>query len=137
MVQPTTFNTREGPNWCPGCGNFGLQSALKKALFELGLPPHRVCLSTGIGCSSKIAHWVQAYGFHGLHGRALPVAAGIKLANHDLTVIAEGGDGDGFSEGIGHFIHACRRNLDLTYIVHNNGVFSLTTGQASATGAQG
>jgi 2-oxoglutarate ferredoxin oxidoreductase subunit beta len=134
---PTRFNTLQTPNWCAGCGNYGLQSALKKALGQLGLMPHQVCLATGIGCSGKMAHWVQAYGLHGLHGRTLPLAAGIKLANHELTVIAEGGDGDGLSEGMGHFIHACRRNLDLTYIIHNNGVFSLTTGQASSTGRQG
>ncbi len=136
-TEPAKFNTLQTPNWCPGCGNFGLQSALKKALGQLGLLPHQVCLSTGIGCSGKMAHWVHAYGLHGLHGRTLPVAAGIKLANHELTVIAEGGDGDGLSEGMGHFIHACRRNLDFTYIIHNNGVFSLTTGQASSTGRQG
>ena len=133
----TRFNTERMPNWCPGCGNFGLLNALKKALLELNLQPHQVCMTSGIGCSGKIPHWINVYGLHGLHGRALPLAAGIKLANHDLVVIAEGGDGDGYSEGMCHFIHACRRNVDFTYIVHNNGVFALTTGQASATGNQG
>jgi len=133
----TRFNTAAKPNWCPGCGNFGIQSALKKALLELDLEPHQVVMSSGIGCSSKIPHWINVYGLHGLHGRSLPIAAGLKLANHDLVVIAEGGDGDGFSEGMNHFVQACRRNIDLTYIVHNNGVFSLTTGQTSATGKQG
>lgn len=133
----TRFNTAAKPNWCPGCGNFGIQSALKKALLELDLEPHQVIQASGIGCSSKIPHWINVYGLHGLHGRSLPVAAGLKLANHDLVVIAEGGDGDGFSEGMNHFIQACRRNIDLTYIVHNNGVFSLTTGQTSTTGKQG
>lgn len=133
----TRFNTSAKPNWCPGCGNYGIQTALKKALLKSELEPHQVVLVSGIGCSSKIPHWVNVYGLHGLHGRSLPLAAGIKLANSDLTVIAEGGDGDGFSEGIGHFIHACRRNINLTYIVHNNGVFALTTGQTSTTGKQG
>jgi 2-oxoglutarate ferredoxin oxidoreductase subunit beta len=133
----TRFNTVAKPNWCPGCGNFGIQSALKKALLELDLKPHQVVMSSGIGCSSKIPHWVNIYGLHGLHGRSLPVAAGLKLGNHDMVVIAEAGDGDGFSEGMNHFMQACRRNIDLTYIVHNNGVFSLTTGQTSATGKKG
>ncbi|UCC43700.1 MAG: 2-oxoacid ferredoxin oxidoreductase [Candidatus Zixiibacteriota bacterium] len=133
----TRFNTVARPNWCPGCGNFGIQSAVKKALLELDLEPHQVVMTSGIGCSSKIPHWLNVYGLHALHGRSLPVAAGIKLANHELVVIAEGGDGDGFSEGLNHFVQACRRNIDLTYIVHNNGVFSLTTGQASATGEKG
>jgi 2-oxoglutarate ferredoxin oxidoreductase subunit beta len=133
----TRFNTVAKPNWCPGCGNFGIQSALKKALLELNLEPNQVVMASGIGCSSKIPHWLNIYGLHALHGRSLPVAAGIKLANHDLVVIAEGGDGDGLSEGLNHFVQACRRNIDLTYIVHNNGVFSLTTGQTSATGKQG
>jgi len=133
----TRFNTSVKPNWCPGCGNYGIQSALKKALLKLELEPHQVVLVSGIGCSSKIPHWINVYGLHGLHGRSLPLAAGIKLANSGLTVIAEAGDGDGFSEGMGHFIHACRRNINLTYIVHNNGVFALTTGQTSSTGKQG
>lgn len=133
----TRFNTEARPNWCPGCGNFGIQASIKKALLALDLQPHQVVMASGIGCSSKIAHWINIYAIHGLHGRPLPLAAGIKLANHKMVVIAEGGDGDGYSEGMGHFIHAARRNVDLTYIVHNNGVFALTTGQASATGRQG
>lgn len=133
----TRFNTEKMPNWCPGCGNFGLQNALKKTLLELDLEPHQVCVVSGIGCSGKIPHWVNVYALHGLHGRTLPAAAGIKLANHNLVVLAEGGDGDGYSEGMCHFIHAVRRNIDMTYIVHNNGVFALTTGQASSTGEQG
>ena len=133
----TRFNTQARPNWCPGCGNFGIQTALKKALLELEMQPHRVVMSSGIGCSSKIAHWVNIYGLHGLHGRALPIAAGMKLGNHDLTVIAEGGDGDGLSEGLNHFLQAARRNVDFTYVLHNNNVFSLTTGQAATTANQG
>jgi 2-oxoglutarate ferredoxin oxidoreductase subunit beta len=134
---PTRFNTDHKPNWCPGCGNFGIQTALKKALLELQVAPHRVVMSSGIGCSGKMPHWLNIYGLHGLHGRTLPIATGIKLANQELVVIAEGGDGDGLSEGMNHFIQACRRNVDLTYIIHNNGVFSLTTGQSSTTAKQG
>jgi len=137
MENATRFNTIAKPTWCPGCGNFGIQSAIKKALLSLDLQPYEVAISSGIGCSGKIPHWINVYGVHGLHGRALPVAAGLKLANHKLVVIAEGGDGDGYSEGMGHFIHACRRNVDLTYIVHNNGVYGLTTGQVSPTGDRG
>ena len=137
MENPTRFNTEAKPTWCPGCGNFGIQNAIKKALRLLDLQPHEVMISSGIGCSGKIPHWINAYGFHGLHGRALPVAAGVKLANHRLVTIAEGGDGDGYSEGMGHFVHACRRNVDVTYIVHNNGVYGLTTGQVSPTGDRG
>lgn len=134
--EPTRFNVGSKPNWCPGCGNFGMQASLKKALVELDLQPHEVFLSAGIGCSGKIPQWIYVSGIHGLHGRPLPVAQGVKLANTDMVVIAEGGDGDGYSEGMCHFIHACRRNIDITYIVHNNNVFALTTGQASPTARQ-
>jgi len=137
MESATRFNTQAKPTWCPGCGNFGILSAIKKALLSFDLQPHEVVISSGIGCSGKIPHWINVYGFHGLHGRTLPVATGLKLANHKLVVIAEGGDGDGYSEGMGHFIHACRRNVDMTYIVHNNGVYGLTTGQVSPTGDKG
>ncbi len=137
MEDATRFNTEAKPTWCPGCGNFGIQNAIKKALLSLDLQPHDVAMSSGIGCSGKMPHWVYIYGIHGLHGRALPVAAGLKLANHKLVVLAEGGDGDGYSEGMGHFVHACRRNVDMTYIVHNNGVYGLTTGQVSPTGDKG
>ncbi|MHC4777153.1 MAG: 2-oxoacid:ferredoxin oxidoreductase subunit beta [Planctomycetota bacterium] len=133
----TRFNRDEKPTWCPGCGNFGIQASLKRALLSCDLEPHDVLMSSGIGCSGKIPHWVNINGLHGLHGRALPIAIGMKLANHSLTVVAEGGDGDGYSEGMSHFIHAARRNVDLTYIVHNNGVFGLTTGQVSPTGEKG
>jgi 2-oxoglutarate ferredoxin oxidoreductase subunit beta len=133
----TRFNTAAKPNWCPGCGNFGIQAAIKKALHELELDPHQVVISSGIGCSGKIPHWINVNGIHGLHGRPVPVAGGIKLGNHNLTVIAEGGDGDAYSEGMSHFIHGVRRNIDHTYLVHDNGTFSLTTGQASPTGEKG
>lgn len=123
--------------WCPGCGNFGIYNALKKALGELDLDLEQVALVTGIGCSGKIAQYVNAYRIETLHGRTLPVASGIKMANHTLTVIAEGGDGDGMGLGIGHFIHTARRNLDITYFLHNNQIYGLTKGQPSPTSDTG
>ena len=121
------------PDWCPGCGDYGVLKALQKALGFLGLQPHEVVVVSGIGCSSNLPGFIRAYGFHGLHGRALPVAEGVKLANRNLHVIATGGDGDGYGIGLGHFIHAVRRNIDLTYIVMNNQIYGLTTGQTSPT----
>lgn len=121
------------PTWCPGCGNFGILTALKKAFSLLALDPEQVVLSTGIGCSSKIAQYINSYRIETLHGRTLPVATGVKLANHKLTVIAAGGDGDGMGLGMGHFIHTARRNLNITYIIHNNQIYGLTKGQASPT----
>ena len=120
-------------DWCPGCGNFGILAALQMALAELGLEPHRVVLVSGIGCSGKPPHFVKAYGVHTLHGRTLPFAQGIKLANPELEVIAIGGDGDGLGIGAGHFVNAGRRNVDMTYLMHDNGVYGLTKGQASPT----
>ncbi|MEM2127661.1 MAG: 2-oxoacid:ferredoxin oxidoreductase subunit beta [Candidatus Bathyarchaeia archaeon] len=120
-------------DWCPGCGNFGILMALQGALAELGLEPHQVVLVSGIGCSGKTPHFVNAYGVHTLHGRLLPFAVGIKLANPELEVIAIGGDGDGLGIGAGHFVNTGRRNIDMTYLFHNNGVYGLTKGQASPT----
>ena len=137
MVSIQELGTSTTPTWCPGCGDFGILSALKKALSDLNLPPESVCLFNGIGCSGNSAEWVGTYGFHTLHGRPLPVATGAKLANHELNVIAVSGDGDGYGIGMGHFIHAMRRNIDLTYLVFNNGVYGLTTGQASPTAEKG
>lgn len=125
--------TYDKPNWCGGCGDFGIWVALKNALVALNLNPWEVVLVSGIGCSSKLPYWVRTYGFNGLHGRPLPVAEGIKLANHGLTVIVVGGDGDQYGEGGNHLIHAGRRNVDLTVIIHNNQVYGLTTGQVSPT----
>jgi len=120
-------------DWCPGCGDFGIMNGLQMAFAELGLEPHQVAVVSGIGCSGKEAHNVKAYGVHTLHGRTLPFATGIKVANPNLVVLAIGGDGDGLGIGAGHFVNTGRRNLDITYIIHNNGVYGLTKGQASPT----
>lgn len=125
------------PTWCPGCGNFGIFNALKKAFGDLGLDLEQTVLVSGIGCSSKIAQYVNTYRIETLHGRTLPVATGVKLANHRLTVIAEGGDGDGMGIGMGHFIHTARRNLDIAYFIHNNQIYGLTKGQSSPTSELG
>jgi len=121
------------PIWCPGCGDYSVLSSIMRALTELQLPPHQVSLVSGIGCSSRLPAYSTLYGFHSVHGRALPVASGLKLSRPDLTVITVGGDGDGFSIGGNHFVHACRRNVDLTYIVMDNSVYGMTKGQASPT----
>ena len=127
------FKTDIFADWCPGCGDFGIMTALQMALAEMDLEPHEVVLVSGIGCSGKVPHNVKTYGVHTLHGRTLPFATGIKLANPGLEVIAIGGDGDGLGIGAGHFVNTGRRNLDITYIIHNNGVYGLTKGQASPT----
>jgi 2-oxoglutarate/2-oxoacid ferredoxin oxidoreductase subunit beta len=124
-------------NWCPGCGDFGILAAMQMALLQLRIEPHNVALFSGIGCSGKTPHYVNVYGFHTLHGRVLPTATGAKIANKDLTVLAVGGDGDGYGIGSGYFVNSGRRNLDFTYIVFNNGVYGLTKGQASPTLAKG
>ena len=123
------------PVWCPGCGDYSVLSAITKALAELSVPPENVALVSGIGCSSRIPAYTNVFGFHGVHGRALPIATGIKVSRPELTVIASGGDGDGFSIGGNHFLHACRRNVDMTYIVMDNEVYGMTKGQASPTTA--
>jgi 2-oxoglutarate ferredoxin oxidoreductase subunit beta len=120
-------------DWCPGCGDFGIMNGLQMAFADLGLEPHQIVMVSGIGCSGKEPHNVKAYGVHTLHGRTLPFAMGIKVANPSLEVVAIGGDGDGLGIGAGHFVNAGRRNLDMTYIIHNNGVYGLTKGQASPT----
>jgi 2-oxoglutarate/2-oxoacid ferredoxin oxidoreductase subunit beta len=133
----TTFKdletTNDSPNWCPGCGDFGIWMSLKSAIVQLQLNPWEVVLVSGIGCSSKLPYWVKVYGFNGLHGRPMPVAEALKLANHGLKVIVIGGDGDQYSEGTQHWIHAARRNIDLTLMVHDNQIYGLTTGQYSST----
>jgi len=125
------------PTWCPGCGHYAVLGCLQQATFQLGIPPEKIVLVSGIGCSGKITQHYGGYGFHSLHGRAIPVASGIQIANPDLTVIAAGGDGDGYGIGLNHFIHAIRRNLNITYLVMDNHIYSLTTGQYSPTSRKG
>ncbi|PYU02523.1 MAG: 2-oxoacid ferredoxin oxidoreductase [Acidobacteria bacterium] len=124
---------RVDPDWCPGCGDFGVLAAIQKALVELQIPNHNVVAISGIGCSSNLPGFINTYGMHTLHGRALAVATGLKLANHELTVLVTGGDGDGFGIGGNHFIHTMRRNVDLLYIAMDNQIYGLTTGQTSPT----
>ena len=132
-LRPKDYKSELKPVWCPGCGDFAVLAAITKALSFLELPREEVALITGIGCSSRIAAYTSVYGFHGVHGRALALASGLKAARKDLTVLVAGGDGDGLSIGGNHFIHACRRNMDLTYIVMDNEVYGMTKGQASPT----
>jgi len=121
------------PDWCPGCGDFGVLKAVQTAAAKIGVEPHNLLMVSGIGCSSNLPGFIHAYGIHSLHGRSVPVATGAHLANSDLKVVITGGDGDGYGIGIGHLIHAMRRNLDVTYIVMDNQIYGLTTGQASPT----
>ncbi|MBC8515405.1 2-oxoacid:ferredoxin oxidoreductase subunit beta [bacterium] len=127
------FKHTTDPDWCPGCGDFAVLNALKHALVKLDRPPHQVQVVSGIGCSSNLPGFIRSYGFHSIHGRSLPIAMGIKLANPELTVVAAGGDGDGYGIGCGHWIHSCRRNVDFTYIIMDNQIYGLTTGQTSPT----
>lgn len=137
MFQPGHFKSDLKPIWCPGCGDFGVVTALTRALAAVGRPPHEIAFVSGIGCSSRIPGYTTAYGFNTVHGRALPIAQGIKLANPELLVLVASGDGDGFSIGGGHVAHVVRRNIDLTYIVMDNQVYGLTKGQLSPTSARG
>jgi 2-oxoglutarate/2-oxoacid ferredoxin oxidoreductase subunit beta len=125
------FRNNVKPNWCPGCGDFSVQAAIQRAAANVGLEPEELAVISGIGCSGRISGYINAYGLHGIHGRSLPIAQGVKMANKDLTVIASGGDGDGFAIGLGHTIHAIRRNIDVTYIVMDNQIYGLTKGQTS------
>lgn len=131
------FRNNVKPNWCPGCGDFSIQAAVQRAAANIGLEPEQLAVISGIGCSGRISGYINAYGFHGIHGRALPIAQGVKLANRDLTVIASGGDGDGFAIGMGHTVHAIRRNVNMTYIVMDNQIYGLTKGQTSPRSAEG
>jgi 2-oxoglutarate ferredoxin oxidoreductase subunit beta len=131
------FKGRIHPDWCPGCGDFSVLAALQAALLELELAPDQVCVVSGIGCSSNLPGFLNTYGMHTLHGRSLAVATGLKLANHELKVICTGGDGDGYGIGGNHFVHTMRRNVDLTYIVMDNQIYGLTTGQVSPTSVKG
>jgi 2-oxoglutarate ferredoxin oxidoreductase subunit beta len=131
------YKAETHPDWCPGCGDFGILNAIQSSLFELELDPNNVAIFSGIGCSGKSNHYLETYGIHTLHGRVLPFATGAKLANPHLAVIAVGGDGDGLGIGAGHFVAAGRRNLDLLYVFYDNEVYGLTKGQAAPTLALG
>ncbi len=129
----TTTFTPKYPVWCAGCGHYGVQGALTQALSDLGIPAHETFVLAGIGCSGSIQNNVNAYGYHSMHGRVLPTAIGAAVANPDLTVIAAGGDGDGYAIGMGHFVHALHRNASVLYILMNNAAYGLTKGQDSPT----
>ena len=133
MSTKEDFNSSDPIAWCPGCGNFGILQALKQSLIELNLAPWQVIMISGIGQAAKIPHYLKVNCFNGLHGRTLAAAFGVKAVNHKMTVIAAGGDGDAYAEGGNHFIHAMRRNPDITYLVHDNQIYGLTKGQASPT----
>ena len=127
------FKSDKQPTWCPGCGDFGTMNGMMKALAETGNHPDETFIVAGIGCSGKIGTYMHSYALHGVHGRALPVGAGVKLANPELEVMVAGGDGDGYSIGAGHFVHAVRRNVDMSYVVMDNRIYGLTKGQFSPT----
>ena len=136
-LKPKDFKGKVDPDWCPGCGDFGVLNTLQKVCAELGLQPHEIVTVSGIGCSSNFPGYFNAYGMHTLHGRALAVATGVKMANHDLAVVVTGGDGDGYGIGGNHFVHTARRNVDVTYLVMNNQIYGLTTGQISPSSEMG
>lgn len=133
MVSIHDYESTVENKWCPGCGNFGILCAMKDALVKLGHAPHEVLIVSGIGQAAKTPHYLNCNLFHGLHGRALPVATGAKAANHNLTILVNSGDGDCYGEGGNHFLNAIRRNVDITLLVHDNKVYGLTKGQASPT----
>lgn len=135
--QPGDYKSDLKPIWCPGCGDYGVVTAITRALAAIGRPPHEIAFVSGIGCSSRIPGYTTAYGFNTVHGRSLPIAQGIKLANPGLLVLVASGDGDGFSIGGGHVAHVIRRNIDLTYIVMDNQIYGLTKGQLSPTSQRG
>jgi 2-oxoglutarate ferredoxin oxidoreductase subunit beta len=137
VLQAKDYKSELKPIWCPGCGDFGVVQAIYRALSVIGRPPHEIAFVSGIGCSSRIPGYTTAYGFNSVHGRALPIAQGIKFARPDLLVLAAGGDGDGFSIGGGHLPHCIRRNPDITYIVMDNQIYGLTKGQLSPTSPRG
>ena len=137
VLQAKDYKSELKPIWCPGCGDFGVLQGLYRALSAIGRPPHEVAFISGIGCSSRIPGYTTAYGFNSVHGRSLPIAQGVKLANPELLVVVAGGDGDGFSIGGGHVAHAVRRNINITYLVMDNQVYGLTKGQLSPTSQKG
>jgi 2-oxoglutarate ferredoxin oxidoreductase subunit beta len=137
QLKPADYKSNVKPIWCPGCGDFGVLNSFYKMISDLQLAPERLAIASGIGCSGRFPAFVNAYGFHGVHGRVLPLATGIKLGNPELTVYALGGDGDAFSIGMGHLPHAARRNIDITYVVMDNEIYGLTKGQPSPTSPLG
>ncbi|PCJ17741.1 MAG: 2-oxoacid ferredoxin oxidoreductase [Candidatus Cloacimonadota bacterium] len=132
-----SYKSETKVTWCPGCGDFGILNALYQSFAEMGWDPNNTVVVSGIGCSSRAPYFFDTYGMHTLHGRALPIATGLKLARQDLNVVVLGGDGDAYSIGGGHFLHACRKNINLTYIVMDNNIYGLTKGQASPTSRAG
>jgi 2-oxoglutarate/2-oxoacid ferredoxin oxidoreductase subunit beta len=131
------FRNDVKPNWCPGCGDYSVQASIQRAVANVGLEPENLAIISGIGCSGRISGYINSYGFHSIHGRSLPIAQGLKMANRDLTVIASGGDGDGYAIGMNHTFHAIRRNMNITYIVMDNQIYGLTKGQTSPRSALG
>jgi len=132
-LKPKDYKSELKPIWCAGCGNYAILNALMQAFSDLEIPKHEIAMITGIGCSSRLPGYMSTYGFNTLHGRAIPIATGVKLARPETTVMVAGGDGDGFSIGGGHLPHVARRNIDLTYIVMDNRIYGLTKGQMSPT----
>lgn len=137
MLDRKIYDVKDELSWCPGCGNYSILPSLKQALAELDLAPHQVVIVSGIGQAAKTPHYINANGYNGLHGRAVPPAHGIKIANKNLKVIIHSGDGDSYGEGGNHLLHGIRRNVDITHVVHNNQIYGLTKGQASPTTARG
>ncbi|MEW9124637.1 MAG: 2-oxoacid:ferredoxin oxidoreductase subunit beta [Thermotaleaceae bacterium] len=137
MGSAMDYSNQTTPTWCPGCGDFSVLRSIQAAAAHLDISPHQLTVVSGIGCSGRISGYMNTYGFHSIHGRALPVAQGIKLVNPELTVIAAGGDGDGFAIGTAHTIHAIRRNIDITYVIMNNQVYGLTKGHTSPLSTTG
>jgi 2-oxoglutarate ferredoxin oxidoreductase subunit beta len=137
MLTRKDFEGRERPTWCPGCGNFGILNAIKMALAEHDIAPHGILIVTGIGCGSKLPHYMKVNGFHTLHGRPVAVATGARLANHGLRIMVVHGDGDGYGEGLSHFLNAARRNINIVDLVQDNRVYGLTRGQYSPTSERG
>ncbi len=136
-LTPRDFKGKSNPDWCAGCGDFGVLNAIQRAVAEMGFRPHDIMTVSGIGCSSNLPGYINTYGMHTLHGRSLAMATGVKMANHEMNVLVTGGDGDGYGIGGNHFTHTARRNTDLTYIVMNNQIYGLTTGQVSPTSCAG
>ncbi len=137
MPTQKDYTSSYKPTWCPGCGNYSISPATKKAFSDLNLDTHKIMMSFGIGCSSNGSNFYHLYSVHGIHGRALPVAVGVKLANQEMTVLADSGDGDAYGEGLSHFISTARSDVNITYLVHDNHLYSLTKGQMSPTSLKG